>query len=149
MSSRMPLGRRFSIIDRAFKYRIDQGAAELGLTAVQMRVLSELSRMEAFGVEEVNQRDLERAEQVTHPTMTETIKRLEKKGYVTCTVSAKDRRYKKISCTEKSCNMYQIVAERDNRVLKEVCKGLPEEDVEILFRITDQILKNIGCNPDE
>lgn len=149
MSSRMPLGRRFSIIDRAFKYRIDEGATELGLTAVQMRVLGELSRMEASGVEEVNQRDLERAEQVTHPTMTETIKRLEKKGYVTCTVSAKDKRYKKISCTEKSCNMYQMIAERDDRVLQEICKGLPKEDVDILFRITDQILKNIGYNPEE
>ena len=92
MAEYIPLGRRFAIIDRAFKQHLNKKADQLGLTAVQLRVLGELSRLEAFGVPEVNQRDLEQAEQVTHPTMTEMIKRLEKKGFVTCTTSTTDRR---------------------------------------------------------
>ncbi len=51
----------------------------MGLTAVQLRVLGELSRAESMGACEINQKDLEKALAVTHPTMTEIIKRLEKK----------------------------------------------------------------------
>lgn len=141
----IPLGIRFSIIDRAFKYQIDEGAKQLGLTAVQMRILGELSRLEASGAEEVNQRDLEQAEQVTHPTMTATISRLEKNGFVTCTTSSIDRRYKKISCTEKSANLYQELAAKDDNVVKEVCRGLTEEEMQMLFRITDKMVANISA----
>ena len=57
----------------------------------------EVSLMEDNGVEEVNQKDLEHIEQVTHPTMTGIIKRLETKGFLICAPSENDRRYKKIS----------------------------------------------------
>ena len=57
----------------------------MGLTAVQLRVLGEVSRSESKGVEEINQKDLEKALAVTHPTMTEIIKRLEKNNAVICT----------------------------------------------------------------
>ena len=116
MAGYIPLGRRFAIIDRAFKQHLNKKADQLGLTAVQLRVLGELSRLEAFGVSEVNQRDLEQAEQVTHPTMTEMIKRLEKKGFVTCTTNTSDRRYKKISCTERSRNLYLELAQADEAI---------------------------------
>ncbi len=145
MGEYTPLGIRFSIIDRAFKYQIDEDAERLGLTAVQMRVLGELSRLEASGVEEVNQRDLEKAEQVTHPTMTATIQRLEKKGFVVCTTSLIDRRYKKISCTEKSKNIYQKLAEKDDKVAKKICQGLTEEEMQMLLKITDKMADNISA----
>lgn len=144
MNNYIPPGRRFAIIDRAFKYRLSKKAYELGLTAVQLRVLGELSRLEVSGMEEVNQRDLEQAEQVTHPTMTEMIKRLEKKGFVKCSPSSVDRRYKKISCTELSANLYLELAEDDEKITDEICKGLSQEDREALIRITDRILDNIG-----
>lgn len=87
---------------------------------MQLRVLGELSCLEAFGVPEVNQRDLEQAEQVTHPAMTEMIKRLEKKGFVTCTTSTSDRRYKKISCTERSRNLYLELAQADEAITEPI-----------------------------
>lgn len=37
------------------------------LTAIQLRVLAEISRLESMGVEEINQKDLEKALAVTHP----------------------------------------------------------------------------------
>lgn len=144
MSDYIPLGRRFAIIDRAFKHHLNKKADQLGLTAVQLRVLGELSRMEASGVREVNQRDLEQAEQVTHPTMTEMIKRLEKKGFVTCTTSATDRRYKKISCTERSRNLYQELAQADEAITETICNGLSAAEKAELIRLTDCMLDNIG-----
>ena len=138
------MGRRFAIIDRAFKQHLNKKADQLGLTAVQLRVLGELSRLEAFGVSEVNQRDLEQAEQVTHPTMTEMIKRLKKKGFVTCATSTSDRRYKKISCTERSRNLYLELAQADEAITEPICAGLSAEEKAELIRFTDCMLDNIG-----
>ena len=89
----------------------------MGLTAVQLRVLGELSRSESKGVEEINQKDLEKTLAVTHPTMTEIIKRLEKKNAVICTQSRLDKRYKKINCTDDVVKMW---SNQENRVRKQV-----------------------------
>lgn len=47
-----------SILDREFKKKLEERANRMGLTAVQLRVLGELSRSESMGVEEINQKDL-------------------------------------------------------------------------------------------
>lgn len=149
MGAYIPPGRRFAILDRAFKYRLGEKADQLGLTAVQLRVLGELSRLEASGVPEVNQRDLEIAEQVTHPTMTDMIRRLEKKGFVTCSVSQTDRRYKKINCTKRSAHLYKELAQEDERIFDKICAGLSDEDRQNLLRITGHMLKNLGYPVEE
>ena len=78
METNIAPGLRFSILDREFKKKLEERANRMGLTAVQLRVLGELSRAESMGACEINQKDLEKALAVTHPTMTEIIKRLEK-----------------------------------------------------------------------
>lgn len=96
----MPFGLKIAIINRAFRKKLDEKAGDMGLTAVQLRVLGSISRLEASGETEIHQNDLERIEHVTHPAMTKLLQRLESKGFIRCVVSARDRRYKKITCTE-------------------------------------------------
>ena len=76
----MPFGLKIAIVSREFGKRMDQRAADLGLTAVQLRVLGSVSRLEAAGETEIHQNDLERIEHVTHPAMTRLLQRLESKG---------------------------------------------------------------------
>ena len=113
METNIAPGLRFSILDREFKKKLEERANGMGLTAVQLRVLGELSRSESRGVEEINQKDLEKALAVTHPTMTEIIKRLEKKNAVICTQSRFDGRYKKINCTDEYKNIHLEFKEMD------------------------------------
>ncbi|WP_419171156.1 MarR family winged helix-turn-helix transcriptional regulator, partial [Negativibacillus massiliensis] len=98
----MPFGLKIAIINRAFRKKLDEKAAALGLTAVQLRVLGSISRLEAAGETEIHQNDLERIEHVTHPAMTKLLQRLESKQLIRCVPSERDRRYKKITCTEQS-----------------------------------------------
>ena len=70
MPGMMPFGLKIAIINRAFRKRMDEKAADMGLTSVQLRVLGSISRLEASGETEVHQNDLERIEHVTHPAMT-------------------------------------------------------------------------------
>lgn len=142
----MPLGLRIAIIDRMFKHKMDERAKEMGLTSVQLRVLGEVSLMESMGVEEINQKDLEKIEKVTHPTMTGIIQRLESNDFIICRPSPTDRRYKKINCTEKSVGIHKQIEALDKEIWKEMCKSLTDEQADKFLFIIDLILSNLSDN---
>jgi DNA-binding MarR family transcriptional regulator len=140
---RMPFGLKIAIVNREFRKRLDEKASSMGLTAVQLRALGSISRLEASGEEEVHQNDLERIEHVTHPAMTKLLQRLESKGFVSCVPSEKDRRYKKITCTEKSVGIHQVILQQDQQVLQELCSDFTPEEKEQLERLMDKLLLKI------
>ena len=76
METNIAPGLRFSILDREFKKKPEECANLMGLTAVQLRVLGELSRLEPMGACEINQKDLEKALAVTHSIMTEIVNKI-------------------------------------------------------------------------
>ena len=142
MEHRMPLGLRFSIIGRSFKKQLDELLREKDLTGVQFGVLGELGRLEHSGCVSITQRDLENASHVTHPTMTEILKRLEKKGFIRCCPSENDRRCKLISSTEKAAALIDEMRTADERVFASLTGGLGEDEINELLRLTDVMLKN-------
>lgn len=139
----MPFGLKIAIINRAFRKKLDEKASTMGLTSVQLRVLGSVSRLEAAGQTEIHQNDLEQIEHVTHPAMTKMLQRLESKGFIRCFPSAKDRRYKKITCTEQSAEIYKMILAQDQEVFDELCKNLTEEERQEWVRLSDLILRNI------
>lgn len=139
----MPFGLKIAVINRAFRQKLDEKASALGLTAVQLRVLGSISRLEAAGETEIHQNDLERLEHVSHPAMTKLLQRLEAKGVVRCVPSTKDRRYKKVTCTEKSAGIYKMILEQDQEVFDELCHNLSEEQRQEFSHLADLILQNI------
>ena len=139
----MPFGLKIAIINRAFRKRMDEKASTMGLTSVQLRVLGSVSRLEAAGETEIHQNDLERIEHVTQPAMPQLLQRLESKGFIQCVPSAKDRRYKKITCTEKSTGIHKMILAQDEEVLSELCENFTEEQKATLLRLMDMLLKNI------
>ena len=142
MEQTLPLGLRFSLLHRSFKKKMDALLREKDLTGVQFGVLGALMRMEHGGAEEINQKDLEQLTHVTHPTMTDIIRRLEKKELIRCEVSQRDRRYKRISSTEKfQCLRQQVMAVEDETT-RWLCRGLSPEQLRQLTEITDVMLRN-------
>ena len=142
----MPFGLKLSILYRAFRKRMDEKASAMGLTSVQLRVLGSVSRLEAAGNTEIHQNDLERIEHVTHPAMTKLLQRLESKGFIQCVPSAKDRRYKSISCTEKSKGIHKVILAQDAEVLAELCRDFTPEQREMLVQTVDLLLNRIGLD---
>ena len=139
---KIPIGLQFSILHRAFRKKLDEQLREKDLTGVQFGVMGELMRLERVASGEVNQKDLENASHVTHPTMTEIIKRLEKKGFITCETSAVDRRYKSISSTGKALSLRQEMNEVDKSVFQWLSQGLSQPQIDELMEIMDIMLKN-------
>lgn len=140
----MPFGLKLAIINRAIRKRMDEKASKMGLTSVQMRVLGAISLLEASGETEIHQNDLERIEHVTHPAMTTMMQRLEHKGFIRCVPSQQDRRYKKITSTEKSAGMYKVIFQQDDEVLEELCRGFSDEQRQQLFTLIDRMLENVA-----
>ena len=141
----MPFGLKISIISRAFRKRLDEKAAALGVTSVQLRVLGSISRLEAAGEQEIHQKDLERIEHVTHPAMTRLLQRLESKGFVRCLPSSQDRRYKRITCTEKSAGIHEMILQQDQEVLAALCADFTPAQKKALQQLADMLLQNIDA----
>lgn len=141
----MPFGLKLAIINRAFRKKLDEKASAMGLTAVQLRVLGSVSRLEAAGETEIHQNDLERIEHVTHPAMTKLLQRLESKGFIRCVPSDLDRRYKKITCTERSAGIHNMILKQDEEVLSELCRNFTREQREDLHQLADMLLENIDA----
>ena len=143
MAMTAPFGLKIAIINRAFRKKLDEKASAMGLTSVQLRVLGTISRLETSGQAEIHQNDLEEIEHVTHPAMTKLLQRLESKGLICCVPSATDRRYKSITCTEQTAEIYKLILDQDQEVFEELCKGLTDEQKETLVVLADKILKQI------
>ena len=124
------------------KKQIDDYMSGEGLTGVQLFVLCELRKLEKSETREINQRDLENVSHVSHPTMTEILKRLEKKGYISCCRSEQDRRYKCVRSAEKAQGLGQRMAEADEIAFESLCEGLSEEERAQLISITDVMINN-------
>ena len=142
MSDTPSRGVRFSVLNRAMKKQVDEYISSEGLTGVQMFVLGALRRLELSETREINQRDLENISHVSHPTMTDILKRLEKKGYVICRRSEQDRRYKCISSADKALGLSRRLADADDLAFDNLCRGLSPEQVEQLICITDVMVEN-------
>lgn len=136
------MGMRFSIIARAFRFELDRRLREQELTGVQFAVLGQLMHMEDEGAQEINQRCLEQANRVTHPTMTEIIKRLSKKGYITCAHGKMDRRAKVIRSTEKAKCLQTMIEQTDGEVTELLSRGLSQEQRAQLAQITGIMIEN-------
>lgn len=142
MERELPMGVRFSIIARAFRAELDRRLREQELTGVQFAVLGQLMRMEHDGVEEINQRRLEQANHVTHPTMTEILKRLCRKGYISCEPGRADKRVKLIRSTEKAKCLHAMIERTDAEVAELLSRGLSEEQMALLIEMTDVMMRN-------
>ncbi len=137
----MPKGLRFGILHRTIRRQLDDHVRESELTGVQFGVLGALGRLEHEGCE-VTQKLLEQAAHITHATMTELLKKLERKGFVTCRTSETDHRCKVISSTEKARVLHRAIDELDERIFASLCRGLSEEEIAAFLRITDVMLQN-------
>lgn len=142
MEREVPMGMRFSIIARAFRTELDRRLREQELTGVQFAVLGQLRNLEREGLEEINQRCLEKANHVTHPTMTEIIKRLEKKGYIVCSPGKTDRRVKSVRSTDKARRLNDLIEQTDRDVAELLSRGLSPEQKLQLAQITGIMIKN-------
>lgn len=137
------MGPRFAIIHRYVRQQINEYMKDEDITGAQLCVMAELHRLEQRGEQGINQRALENLCHVTHPTMTDILSRLEKKGFIQCRRSDDDRRAKVISSTEKAIRLKEAVRRADSEVFDRLCAAFTPEQRSQLESLTDIMLDTI------
>ena len=142
MDKEYPIGLQFAIVNRAFRRQVDDMLAEKDLTGVQLSILGQLNKLEGEGAEEINQRDLEKAAHVSHSTMTEIVKRLEKKGFVRCCPGMRDGRCKRIEATPLAKQLGDELIRLDENVFAALCSGMEDAEKTALRAALKLMLSN-------
>lgn len=145
MRRNIPIGARLSIIGRTFKRELDTILLEEDITSVQFSVLIAILDYMENGETEINQRMLEEAVHVTHPTMTELVKKLCKKGFINSSIDSRDKRRKNISLTEKSLNLLSRLDRAQDEVWLKLSAGLSESETALFLGISNKILDNLSA----
>ncbi len=138
----IPIGAKFAIIHRAFRRELDAMLREKGLTGAQFGVLKALDRLERERGGETSQRDLEELSRSSHPTMTEILKKLEKKGFIETCPSETDRRRKRIVQTEKARELGRETFAMDEETFARFSAGLDAVQTAQLGEMLDMLLEN-------
>lgn len=112
---------------------------QLGLTFSQAMVMYELTRLGG----QATQKELETALEISHPTITGLVKRMEKTGFVTTWFSNEDKRNKIVKLTQKALdtsNGLEETAKMQNEIM---LKSLSQEQINELSDMLVIIYNNI------
>ena len=139
----MPVGAKFAVIHRAFRRELDASLREMELTGAQFGALRALDRLERERGGEISQRDVEELCRSAHPTMTEILKKLEKKGFIEVRPSETDRRRKQIRRTDKARELDRAAFLIDGKTFEKFAAGLDEAQRSVLEQMLDRMLTNI------
>lgn len=137
---------------RILHWQLDQSVsgalAQMELTAAQGHVMGFLSHRQTPPCS----RDIEEAFQLSHPTVSGLLSRLEKKGFIEFRPDEADRRCKRIYVLPKghACHetIHRIIAENEAKVVE----GFTEEEKAKFAAYLRRAISNMGpapCNPKE
>ena len=143
---------RLKRISTALDRKRTQDMEDLELTSSQGFVLGYLTRHRD---EPVYSGDLRRHFDLSHPTVTGILQRLESKGFIAYAEDGTDRRKKRICITDKALEVHQQVIQRFQETETLITQGMTEEEKQSLLRLLDRVIDNIGregldpCRPKE
>lgn len=117
--------------------------AQMDLTAAQGHIMGFLAHQK----EPPCARDVEEEFNLSHPTISGLLSRLEKKGFIEFRPDAKDRRCKRIYVLPKGAQchemMHQTICSNEDRMLQ----GFTEEEKTQFYRFMDRAIANMGGGP--
>ncbi|WP_300720952.1 MarR family winged helix-turn-helix transcriptional regulator [uncultured Brachyspira sp.] len=134
------IGKLIKELHTALDNRFNRFLDKHKLTSSQMDILMFLYHNEE---KVINQRDIENFLGLSNPTITGTLYRLEKKGFIKRKVSLDDKRYKEIYLTAKSKKLKEIVFEDIRKNNEAMFYNMSSEEKETLVNIIKKLLYNI------
>ena len=136
-------GPLFRILHSCSAQAITRALEEMDLTAAQGRIMGYL----AHSKQAPCARDIEEVFQLTHPTVSGLLSRLEKKGFIEFRPDEKDRRCKRIYMLPKGieCNetIYQIIQQTERQVVEDFTQEEQTQFADFLKRA----ISNMGFTP--
>lgn len=111
------------------------------ISMMQRWIIGYLSEHE---YEDVYQKNLEEHMHIGKSTLTEILHLMEKNGLVIRQTSEKDGRYKKLILTRRAQDIHEEVLHDVAQYEQQLRKGISPEDLQMFFRVLNQIIENAG-----
>jgi len=135
-------------INNALLKNRNKHLAEYGLTAAQSDIIVYLLRN--YGEkDEINQLDIQKHLQLSNPTVSGLLNRLEDKGFITRTASIKDARYNCVKPTQKALDLATTMNEHMIQTEESMLSGLSQSERTELIRLLGTVLANVEKIEDE
>ena len=141
MKEEKTLGAYFKSISNALDRKFNRDLDQFDLTLSQASTLMFLHFNQD---KEISQIDIQNNFNLTNPTVTGILKRLELKGFICRTTSSSDGRRNIIRLTEKSAQLEQLLAQGIANAENQMTKGFTEEEKDILISLLGRVLVNIS-----
>ena len=109
---------------------VTEALSQMDLTAAQGRIMGYLSYRKTPPCS----RDIEEEFQLTHPTVSGLLSRLEKKGFIEFRPDEEDRRCKRI---------YRIILENEEKMVRD----FTDEEKELFGSLLGRAIANMGADP--
>lgn len=121
--------------------------ADFDITAAQSDILLYLIR-NYKEMDEINQLDIQKFLQLSNPTVSGLLNRLEDKGFITRTPSIKDARYNCVLPTDKAIEHRGVMLEHMFYCEDAMLSNFSEDEKEALTVLLDKALENIEALDD-
>ncbi|HIX89613.1 MAG TPA: MarR family transcriptional regulator [Candidatus Agathobaculum pullicola] len=133
-------GDLFKMINILFVAHADAALRPLGLTCAQSDLLEYLAERDT---EETTVQDIGQHFHLKHPTVIGLIHRLEQKGFVTSSVSQRDRRCRIIRLTKKFDEVQRVMRETRDTIDARVTRGFTAGELTQLEEYLSRVYHNI------
>ena len=143
MESKRRIGLELAAIGNLIKRRVPNiPNAENELTRMQMWVINYIRRRDSE--KDMCQGELERAFNITRATASNLLKRMERDGLITRENVFHDARMKKILLTDEAIRRSDEVRRHIDENERLMAQNISSDDMEVFFRVIDQIKKNLS-----
>ncbi|MGI6227603.1 MAG: MarR family winged helix-turn-helix transcriptional regulator [Peptococcales bacterium] len=112
---------------------------EIGLFIGQPPILFELIKEDGL-----TQKELAERRNLSPATITVTLKRMEKAGWITRRADTEDSRVSRVFLTEKAMNIQNLLKEKQQQMEEETFKNFTDIEKVLLRRFLLQIWENLG-----
>jgi len=136
-------GHRLRLLHWCTDQTMTQALASMELTAAQGRIIGYLAHRETPPCS----RDLEEQFQLSHPTVSGLLNRLEKKDFVELRPDPEDRRCKRIFLLEKGWQCHELIHRTISDNEERLVSDFTEEEKAQFSRLLDRAITNMGGSP--
>ena len=136
------IGPRVRILSNTIRLNIDRKLNALDLTAQQSFVLRYLWEHDS---QVIYPKDIERRFNLTHPTVSGLLQRLEGKGFIVCEPDPDDRRYKRVTLTPPARECQQEICRHIHAMEQTMTAGMTEAEIGTLISLLDRATANLSA----
>ena len=122
---------------------MDNALETMDLTAAQGQIMAYLAHSKKAPCP----RDLEAEFQLTHPTVSGLLSRLEQKGFIELRTDPEDRRCKRIYVREKGLQCHELMHNTILENERRITDGFTPEEKEVFSDLLQRAIRNMGGDP--